>query len=341
VIGRRSWLALAGLLVLAPLLWAALKHVQDEERVWALVRASVTAHERTGYVGEAEWQGTRWAKRVDVVHDASRGLTRYRWIHGGFSVVTAGPNSRTPDPAAWCLDLEALERNYRAHEEERTRFLDREARVVRLVPVYEGRPEVTLTLDAETLLPLRFASRRPDGKAYRVAAFVYVRFGPQEVERRRSRRSSSWLGTPVSAEHLDETAGFAVLAPAYLPAGFRCIERRVKERSTNHVTLVYSDGVTAFELSQWIAPTPAQLEVSFGRRMGERGAARMKRWILDRRLRMLAESGQADAVVHRCRRPMHRTYDLHVAGLDVKLTSRADLAEGELLKVLRSLTAHG
>ena len=98
----RSWLALLGLLVSAPLLWAALHHAQRRDAAWDLVMEAATAHERVSYRGTAAWHRGRWKKPVDVVHDAGAGLTRYDW--GRFSYVRGGPSSRQPDPAAWCLD---------------------------------------------------------------------------------------------------------------------------------------------------------------------------------------------------------------------------------------------
>ena len=111
---RRSWLALLGLLVAAPLLWAALHHAQRREAAWDLVMEAATAHERVSYRGTAAWHRGRWKKPVEVVHDAGAGLTRYDW--GRFSYVRGGPSSRQPDPAAWCLDRDALRESYRPHE---------------------------------------------------------------------------------------------------------------------------------------------------------------------------------------------------------------------------------
>ena len=333
---RRAAYVLAALLVVAPLLWAAIRHVR-EDAAWALARAAATAHERTGYTGRAAWRHGKWGWSVAVTHDAESGWTRYGWGWGAYTVQ--GPSSRNPDPAAWCLDLGALEKSYRAREEQPTRFLDRSARTVVLEPRHEARPWLRLTLDAETMLPLQVASHRPDGSLYRVAAFREVEIGAQSVEApTRQRHHQRWFGNRVDGPGLDEALGFHALVPDSLPPGFRCIESRVSTAwSTPKAIMVFSDGVTAFEISQRTVPTPAQLEAAMVRRHGPRRGARMAEKMLNDRLRALAQGGDADALCRRHKFGMHTSYELRVGEREVRMTAREDLDGEEVLRVLRSL----
>ncbi|MHC4732791.1 MAG: sigma-E factor regulatory protein RseB domain-containing protein, partial [Planctomycetota bacterium] len=273
---RWPWLVLAGLLATSPLVGAALRHVHEQAEAWDLVRRAATAHQRVSYRGQAAWRRARWGKAVTVTHDAESGLTRYDWGRRR-AYVQSGPNSRTPDPAAWCLDIGALEESYNARAEGRTVYGGRSARTLVLQPRYVGRPELHLTVDAETSLPLEVASLRPNGKLYRTAAYRDLEIGPQEVRRR---RSASWLGRSVAEAALEEEAGFGILAPAYLPPGFRCIDRRVSEWAAPHVRLLFTDGITAFELSEEAVLTPAQMHTNLSRRVGRERAGRMMKHLL-------------------------------------------------------------
>ena len=332
---RWPWLALAGLLVTSPLVGAALRHVHEQAEAWALVRRAATAHERVSYRGRAAWRRARWGKAVTVTHDAESGLTRYDWGRRR-AYVRSGPNSRTPDPAAWCLDLGALEESYRARLEGDTVYRGRTARTVVLRPRHKGRPELHLTVDTETSLPLEVASLRRNGELYRTAAFRELEIGSQEVRRR---RSPSWLGRSVAEDALEEEAGFPPLKPAYLPPGFRCIKRRVSEWAAPHIRLLFTDGITAFELSQEAVLTPAQMHTNLTRRVGRERASRMMGHILQRYRRALIRSGGDGAVCRRSRGSTHRTYRLRLGDLDVTLTARGDLAAEETERVLRSLRA--
>ena len=335
---RRSVLALLAVLVATPLLWGALRRVREREATWNLVRAAVTAHERVSYRGRAAWRRTEWEKEVEVTHDAESGRTRYGWRR--HSYVRKGPSSRMPDPAGWCSDLAALEDNYRPSEGKRVRFLDRLARIVALEPRHAGRPRVELTLDAQTSLPLRATWFRHDGELYRVAAFREIEIGPQEVAEPTSRRASAWLGRHVDPERASEAAGFALLEPDYLPPGFRGIDCRVKQWAGTKVTRTYTDGVTAFELSQEPVLTPAQMETELVRRLGWRRAAREMRWITYRGRRRIVQSGFAakgEVVVRRHHRGAYRVFELRVADRNVTVTARGDLEAEQILHVLRSL----
>jgi len=335
---RRLAYPLAAILVSAPLLWAALRHAR-EDAAWEVVRRAARAHEHTGYSGRAAWRHGLRGWSVAVTHDAGSGWTRYGWGWGAYTVQ--GPSSRNPDPAAWCLDLEALEENYRAREDGTTLFLGRPARRVVLAPRHEGRPELRLVLDDATFLPLEVAAHRADGTLYRAAAFERVQIGPQEVqEPARPRGGQRWFGARVDARGLDEALGFRALVPDWLPAGFRCIERRVSTAwSTPKGTMVFSDGVTAFEISQRTVPTPAQLEAALTRLHGPQWGARMVEKLLADRLEALAQGGDADALCRRRKFGMHAGYELRVGDVEVQLTSREDLDPEDILTVLRSLRA--
>jgi len=335
---RWPWFVLAGLLVTSPLVGAALRHVHEQKEAWDLVRRAAVAHQRVSYRGQAAWRRARWGKAVTVTHDAVSGLTRYEWGRRR-AYVRRGPNSRTPDPAAWCLDIGALEASYRARIEGRTVYHGRPASIVVLQPRYFGRPELHLTVDDETALPLEVASLRPNGELYRTAAYRELEIGPQEIRRR---RSPSWLGRSVTEESVEEEAGFGILTPAYLPPGFRCIDRRVSEWAAPHVRLLFTDGITAFELNQEPVLTPAQMQTNLARRVGRERAGRMMQGIIWRYRRALIHSGESSdggAVCRRSRGSTHLTYRMRLGDLDVKLTARGDLAAEETRKVLRSLRA--
>jgi negative regulator of sigma E activity len=321
----------------APAVWAAVRQARTAEVV-DLLRAAATAHTKTSYEGTVLWNGGRWGKPVRVRHDSVSGRTAYRF--GRFrEFVVAAPSSRMPDPAAWCVDLEALTRNYRARELKSAEFLGRAVRVLRAVPRHPGRPSMEIWVDRASGLPLKVSTFRSDGSAYRVAKFRSIRFGPQEVREVNLQRAHKFIGTPVSLENPQAAAGFLPLLPDYLPEGFKLVGARVKQMATPILTLVYSDGVTAFDLKQWPRPTPAVLEDFYAKGpWGERWSRRMMRWHMRKAKKMLLESegdGQVTAVCHE--RGYHTSCDLRVEDLSVSLVARSDLDKAEILKVLRSL----
>jgi hypothetical protein len=149
------------------------------------------------------------------------------------------------------------------------------------------------------------------------------------------------MGRSVPPERADESAGFAVWRPAYLPAGFRLADCRVSAfGGAPSARLLYTDGVTAFELSQRPLLTPAQIETNLHRRPGSRGAEFEMRWLLQASRRALARSAGvgADGIATDCREwGSHRMYEMRVGGRDVTLVGRGDLDPEEHLRVLRSL----
>jgi hypothetical protein len=339
VILRRSTFAILGLLAAGPLLWAAINHVRSQEETWDLVERAATAFERVSYAGEASWRRTKWNSSMSIERDAENGLTRYRSSHR-WSWVASRPSTRTPDPAAWCLDLEAVTDNYDAREGAGAHLFGRPARTVTLEPRHAGRPRVRLTLDAATGLPLKVETFTHEGKLYRTAAFRALEIGPRKVERRRPSRAQRWLGRPVAMADLDEASGFDVWVPAYLPAGFRCIESRVRDGIGPEVILLYSDGITAFEIEQELVQTPARIEAAMARKLGPERAAFMMRGILNRRMAEIAESEGGDgegAVVRRWSHGPHCRHRLRVGERDISVSSRQDFDREEIVKVLRSL----
>lgn len=329
--GRRTLLAVLLLGVAPAVVWAAYDYVRAAD-AWRRVEAAATAHERVSYRGTI---GSRRA--VEVVHDATSGRTRYAW--GGRrkrAKVRDGLSSRGKDPAGFCLDLEALRRSYTARLGAKTRFLGREARVVHLRGRHPGRPGLRIVVDDTTALPLEVATYRADGSRYRVAAFRALEIGPQEVAPR-GRRRRSW-STPLPADAVERVAGFAPYEPAYLPAGFRLKECRLVRWGRPTVSWVYTDGATAFELSQSPVTTPLAMEEALAERQGrERARRTVRRW-LTWRMRRLAHTSDGDAAVaRRSRSGHHRRYELRVGRVDVRLCSRDDLAPEETARVLRSL----
>ncbi|MHC4952743.1 MAG: sigma-E factor regulatory protein RseB domain-containing protein [Planctomycetota bacterium] len=259
--------------------------------------------------------------------------------------VKSKPSSRLPDPAAWCVDSEHVVKNYRAEETGSDTYLGRSVRVVRVRPRHPNRPSLDLWLDAETSLPLKVTTYRPDGSLFRVAKFHSIKFGPQVVEERRLHKAHRFFGTPVPLDDPQASAGFRPLIPDYLPPGFALVEARVKQRATPHLSLLFSDGATAFEIGQWPVPTPAVQERYEARIWGERHAKRMANWHLRGAVRRLtrANGGEAsgDAIVCRQRRiGNHTSLELRVESTDLRLTSRSDIDREEMLRVLRSLRRH-
>lgn len=337
---RRPLLAALATLLLAPAIWAAIRTVRQEEASAALLREVASAHRRVSYAGKVSWgRGGREDPPVRVRHDHTTAATEYRV---GFTAFTlSAPSGRQPDPAAWCLDTTLAERNYRAREAGEAIFLGRAARVVLVEPKIEGRPTVRLTLDGATGLPLEARTFRPDGTLYRAANFREVEIGPQRVEAPAPLPGlRSWLGTIVPLDRLDETAGFHVLLPEYLPEGFQLGDARYVEWAAGMVRLHYHDGVTAFEITQTPILTPAQAEHLFAKKLGSRRAQLACRaYARERRNAVVASTDGADggAVVRRKRGRMHHTYALDVGELSVTLCARADFDAGDVMRVLRSL----
>jgi len=257
---RRRELLLLVVLLGAPAVLAAIRHAQETESS-ALLRRVAEGHARASYRGGASWNARGPGKRVTVRHDAVSGRTAYGFPGPFFrEFVLAGPSHRMPDPVAWCVDTNALLENYTATELEPRTFLERPVRVLRVSPRHAGRPTVEVWVDESSGLPLRYSTFRADGSLYRVCEFYRIEYGPERVPAVDLQKSHRYAGTPVSLDVPQAAAGFRPMFPAYLPAGFRLVEARVKQWATPKLTLVYSDGVTAFEIKQCPRATPAVLE---------------------------------------------------------------------------------
>lgn len=331
--GRRLGFAVIATLALASFLWGAYRQVRESEAAAELLKAVATAHLRVGYEGEGAW-GNQWPG-MWVTHDARTGRTKYGT--GPWSQVDSAPNGRMPDPAAFCLDLHALLENYRATEGEPGRYLDRDVRTLLVEPVREGRPTLEILVDRATSMPLKVKTTGHDGALLREAVFHSIFLGDRDV-RRSFGPSPGEMGRSVDPDRADAEAGFAVWRPAYLPEGFRLVSCRVSRWMGPCARLLYTDGVTAFELWQRPVLLAAQIESIFQRAPG--GADFHVRWHLRCGLRALARSGGAgeDGIAverHEC--GPHVRYEMRVAGSDVTLVTRADLDPEEPMRVLRSL----
>jgi hypothetical protein len=270
-----------------------------------------------------------------VAHDAGSGRTKYG--SGPWAFFIDGPSGRMPDPAAFCLDLTTLLRNYRARTGPSTRLLDRDARTLLVTPRIDGRPRLEIVYDAETLLPLKVKTTRHDGVPLREAVFHTLFLGDVEVGSQMG-PPPEFFGRRVDPERADEEAGFPVWRPAYLPEGFRVIGCRVSRWAGPCARLRYSDGATSFEIWQQPVLTPAQVETIFQRAPG--GPDFHVKWHIERGRRALARSGGAGAdgvAVERHECDAHVRYELRVRGSDITLVTRADLDPEEHLRVLRSL----
>ncbi|MFI5403235.1 MAG: sigma-E factor regulatory protein RseB domain-containing protein, partial [Planctomycetota bacterium] len=237
----------------------------------------------------------------------------------------------------FCLDLKALLANYEAAEGEGGRYLDRDVRTLFVEPRHDGRPRLEIVFDRETSLPLRVKTIRPDGTPLREARFHTIATGAQEV-RGRSGMGPDPMGRSVPVDEADEEAGFAVWRPAYVPEGFRVVDCRVSSWMGPCARLLYTDGVTAFELWQRPVLLPAQVETLFARAPG--GAEFHVRWARACGRRALVRSAGAllDGIAverHEC--GPHVRFELRVAECDVTLVARMDLDPEEPLRVLRSL----
>jgi hypothetical protein len=336
---RRIQLLLLAVLVGTPAVLAAIRHARGVEAV-GLLRRVAAGHTLASYRGASSWNG-RWpAKRVTVRHDAVSGRTAYRFdgrFHREF--VLASPSHRMPDPAAWCIDVEALVENYRARELGVRQFLDRPVRVTRVSPLLAGRPTVELWVDSVSGLPLKSSTFRSDGSLYRVCKFDRVAYGPEPVRPVNLQKAHRYAGTPVSLANPQAASGFEPLFPDYLPPGFRLVEARVKQWATPQLTLVYSDGVTAFDLKQWPRATPALLEDFYSRGpWGGKGTGKMLKWHMRRARERLVRTERGGVATTVCReRGFHLSWELRVEELDLMLMARGDLDKPEMLKVLRSL----
>lgn len=290
--------------------------------------------------GGFSWSGKGPGQRVTVRHDGDTGRTAY-WFAGPFhrEFVLAEPSHRMPDPAAWCLDVGALLENYRSRELEPREYLGRPVRVLRIAPRHAGRPTVEVWVDSVSHLPLKVSTFRADGSLYRVCKFDRIEYGPEVVEEADLRNAHRYAGTPVSLDNPQAAAEFEPLFPDYLPAGFRLVEARVKRWATPELTLVYSDGVTAFDLRQSPLATPAVLEDFYARGpWGEKWSRIWLSWHMRRARERLVRSDDGAAATVTCEeRGYHNSWSLRVEDLRVTLTARGDLGKDEMVKVLRSL----
>jgi negative regulator of sigma E activity len=251
-----------------------------------------------------------------------------------------------PDPAAFCLDVDALLASYDVHAEGGGTCLERPVRRLRLEPRSPSSPTLRIAVDAETDLPLEVVTHRPDGELYRVVAFREIEFGPQAVSAQgtdspaeRILRARHEEEVPATEDELEAAADFALLRPDYLPPGFRCIGRRLRLWEATHAVHVYSDGATVFEVHQTRVPTPRRMEENLVRRAGPRRARREAAAILRHRteaLRHLVPDG-GEPVARRRVDDAHVRYDVAFGEVEVALIARGDLDPDETLHVLRSL----
>jgi hypothetical protein len=328
---------LLAILLGAPAVWAALQHARARETEHLLVEVA-TANGRTSYRGHIGWK-SRWKKSsgLDVRHDAVHGRTAYCFGKGR-EFVLDHPSGRMPDPTAWCRDPGLLSQNYVATEKAPRSFLDRDVRVLSVKPRHRGRPSLEIWADALSGLALKVTTFRADGSVYRVSKFESIEFGAQEVAARELQQIHKFRGTVVPLDDPAAAAGFAAMIPDYAPAGFELVEARVRQRATPELSLLYSDGATAFELKQSPRVTPAALEEHYKTRMSDRWASRRVRWHVAKAARRLVRTGGDAPTTAVCRSSRrHATWDLQVAGLDLKLVARDDLDRSEMTKVLRSL----
>ena len=337
---RRGWLllALAGLLAAGPVVWAALRHARQRSEAMSLVRRAATAHQRVSYSGQLSWRRGRWGRPVYVAHDQESGRTLYGWSVR-WSYVASRPSTKAPDPVAWCRNLAAVERNYRAEEGATSRYLGRAVRLLRLNPRHEGRPIVELTVDTETDLPLKVTTFHPDGSLAKVVAFRKIRFAPQKVPERARRHGRS---RSIPIERISDEISFQPLSPAYLPEGFLLSGCRVSGISVRKLTFVYTDGISKLELTQGVIPTPAQMETEYALRYGARRAKRRMQWYHEackRRIVQSDSSASGKISAKRRRHGRYQTYELTVGNRDVELRSPVDLPAEESARLLRSLRA--
>jgi len=356
-------IAIGAALVCGPVLAAALHRIHESGERRDLARAAARAWERMDYSGTIAWErvaprpkpedgaegkqrfgfggfGSRTGWSVRVSHSIGRACTEYKGqVFPAWRALE--PSARFPDPAAWCLDTEAMLENYRASEPEDTAFQGRSARRFRLEPRIDGRPTLELTIDARTALPLKVATWDYTGNLYRVAAFRSVDVGDAGAElSRHDRAPYDFWGSSTRLEDARERVDFQPMLPEYLPEGFRLIDCRVRVWSTPRLRLTWSDGVTVFDIEQARIPTPAQMEHRMMRFGAERARAFVRR-SQDWRLRSVLAADEGDsarATPVRCDATgSHRRYELWTEGLEIKLTGRADFDPAELIRVLQSL----
>ncbi|MEE8103933.1 MAG: sigma-E factor regulatory protein RseB domain-containing protein [Planctomycetota bacterium] len=364
----------------APTVAAVFWRLKGEElAAMEAVQRAASAHQRVGYAGVAGWEtgaksrqkhdgwkksesgtksgsgtkSSRWhskrRRKVDVQHDAKSGRTLYRWNRHPY--VRAGPSTRASDPAGWCLDPAAVSRNYIASRDGIGFLLGRATRRLTLTPKHAGRPTVHLEVDADTELPLQVATFGHDGALYRKVAFQRVEIGPQEVtgEITSKRSSSRSSDRTLGLDALRNGAGFPVVLPDYLPAGFVVRECRLSDWMGGTARVSYTDGVTTFELRQSLVRTPAQMEAILVERFGERRAHMVLKKLLRMEWEALYRSEQrvpGELMVRRTRSSRHNTYRLRMdvgprGDVDVTITARSDLDQEQVLAVIRSLRPVG
>ena len=361
---RQRWhLLLVAALVGAPSVWAAIRQGHASES-HSLLLAAASAHRHVSYAGAVVWSGQfdggsfGWGKSFrggkkgrkkettfGVRHDAGSGATTYSADGPWKQWTLPEPSSRMPDPAAWCLAPDRVGSNYRAELMGTRSFIGRTVQVLRVRPRHRGRPSMEIWADSRTSLPLKVTTYRPDGSVYRVAKFRRVEFEPQPQVRTAAQENThmrKWRSKRVPLDDLERSAEFRPLLPEFVPDGFRLVQARVKQFATPRLMLLYSDGATAFELSQSPLPTPAVLEAYYSRHMGETHARRMLGWHMRMAHKRLVESDSgpevAGKITCRYRRgSTHSTHQMRVGDLDVQISARTDLDRELVLQVLRSL----
>lgn len=333
---RRLSPILLAVLLGAPAVWAALQHARAS-RSEALLTHVARANKGASYKGVIRWNG-KWSRHpITVRHDAVHGRTEYAFSRGRKFVLNR-PSSRMPDPTAWCRDPKLLVANYTATEREPRQYLGREVRVLAVKPRHRGRPSLEVWVDAVSGLALKVSTFREDGSLYRVAKFDSIEFGSQDIEAAELQKIHKWHGTEVPTDDPVGAAGFAAMTPDYAPAGFELVEARVRQRATPQLTLLYSDGATAFEIKQSPKVTPAALEAHYASRYGARMARSKVRWHVAAATRRLVRSDTTSGTTAvRHKRRSHSTWKLRVADLDLELIARNDIEPEEMLRVLQSL----
>lgn len=254
--GTALW-ALAFALGAGTIAWGILADARAS-RLGALL-ARIDAAERTlTYTGTRLLTG---GKNVELRVWSDRGVRRFERTSGR-RVRRALPAFLRPGRDLGSIKDPALAvRNYEVISEGRESVCGRPTDVFLLRPRHPGRASYRLWADAEKRLPLRFEVRDEKDRRVHESAFTKIEF-PASIDVADRWEPPSWLEferEEISTSRLSDRAGFAVWAPARLPAGFKL--------SRSHVIRLHANIPEEFleTVRQFLPETPARVEGAVAR----------------------------------------------------------------------------
>ncbi len=223
------------LLTAGAIAWGVLSDAR-EAKLQVFLTSIEAAEEQTPYVGTRVLGGSERVKLRIWSRDGHKKVD-FLGIEGGSKSAPRAPGARPPFGPALPMflrpghdqwkrkikDAALAVRNYDIVETGEDTIAGRDCKIIEVRARHEGRPSYRVAADRENNFPLRFEVRS-GGKPVFETWFSEIEYRPAFPAHTFDERfRPNWLKVTqkeVPAEQMAAAAGFAVLRPATLPAGF-------------------------------------------------------------------------------------------------------------------------